>query len=78
MPVSVSCTAQPTRDTARAESESTATTAQGLTACTTARTISIVSMPVTPSTPGARAHTLRIRSSTLSGSSENKCRVTSV
>ena len=41
------------------------------------RSTSAVSSPVTPSTPGAAAHTLAIRALTSSGRQPSMCRVTS-
>ena len=77
MPVSVSCTVLESLSIARAASESIAMTARGDTAPTTARTISPLSMPVTPITPGESAHTLAI-APVSSGRARCRCRVTSV
>ena len=63
MPVSAICTAPPMRPVALAESASTQITHLGSTRETMLSSISAVSIPVTPNTPGATAHTLRMRSS---------------
>ena len=75
MPVSAIWIVEAMRLELRAASASTAITASGLTWATMPRRISAVSIPVTPSTPGAAAHTLLI--GTSRGRQSPMCRVTS-
>ena len=76
MPPSLSCTVRLMRPVLRAASASTQMTAAGRAHDTRPRTISPVSMPVVPSTPGAMADTARSPAGASSGASVRKCRVT--